>query len=104
MIQRLSLLAMTGLLAGASVFGLTQRSASADSLSIYIGPPIYVHYDDWRYHHDREYHYGYDRWRHEHDRGHHYGHDERGDGYRHEDRGYREDHHGDHGDHGDRYR
>ena len=48
MIQRLSLLAMTGLLAGASVFGLTQTSASADSLSIYIGPPIYVHYDDWR--------------------------------------------------------
>jgi hypothetical protein len=99
MIQRLSLVAMTGLLAGASVLGLTRTPASADSLSIYIGPPIYVHYDDWRYHHDRGYHYGYDRWRHEEDRRyHHYRHDDRGDGYRHEDRGYREDRHGDHGD------
>jgi hypothetical protein len=108
MIQRLSLVALSGLLAGASLLGLTRTAASADSLSIYIGPAIYVHYDDWRYHHDRGYHYGYDRWRREHDRGHHYGHDDRGGGYRHEDHGYREDRHGghgghgDHGDHGDR--
>jgi hypothetical protein len=102
MIQRLCLFALTGLLAGASVFGLTRTPASADSLSISIGPSIYVHYDDWRYHHDREYHYGYDRWRREHDRGHHNHHDG-GEGYRHEDRGYREDRHGDHGDHGDRH-
>jgi hypothetical protein len=105
MIHRLSLVAMTGLVAGASILGLTQMPASADSLSIYIGPAVYAHYDDWRYHHDRGYHYGYDRWRREHHYDyHHYRHDDRGNGYRHEDRGYREDRHGDHGDHGDRHR
>lgn len=81
MTKRLSVLAITGLLAGASVFGLTQKPAAADGLSLNVGiPGMYVQYNDWRYHHDREYRDGYDRWH----------------GDRHDDRGYR---HGDHGDH-----
>lgn len=87
MTQRLSLVAMTGLLAGASILGLTQQPASADGFSLNVGVPgAFVHYDDWRYHHDREYHDGYDRWHRDH-------HD---DGYRHDDH---RDHHDDHHDH-----
>jgi hypothetical protein len=96
--QRL-FLAMTGLLAGVSILGMTQTPASADGLSIYFGaPPIYVPYDAYRYRHDRYYYGGYDRHR-EYDRG-YYRHEYRGyDGYRHEDRGYHGDHHGDRGRH-----
>jgi hypothetical protein len=95
MIKRLSLFAVTGLLASASMLGLTQTPASAGGLSIYFGaPPVYVPYDNWRYHHDRYYHDGYDRSH----RGYYggYRHDYHGyGGYRHEDRGY----HGDHNRH-----
>jgi hypothetical protein len=98
--QRLFLIAITGVLAGASMLGMTQTPASAGGLSIYFGaPPVYVPYDNWRYHHDRYYHDGYDRWHHRDYGG--YRHDYHGygyggyGGYRHEDRGY----HGDHGRH-----
>lgn len=91
MIQRLFLVAITGLFAGASVLGLTQRPASADGFSLNVGiPGAYLHYDDWRYHHDRAYHDGWDRWH----RGDHHG----DEGYRHDDRGWHGDRHDDHHD------
>ena len=97
MIKRLFLLPTIGLLAGASMLGMTQTPASADGLSIYFGaPPIYVPYDNWRYRHDRYYRDGYDRYHRQYDRGYRY--DNRGyGGYRHEDNGYHGGHHGDHG-------
>ncbi|HTJ25614.1 MAG TPA: hypothetical protein VMA36_05545 [Candidatus Limnocylindria bacterium] len=79
--RRLPLLALTGLAAGASIFGLMQKPADADGFSITVGGPGYaVHYDDWRYRHDYAYrewwwrHERYERyerwreaeWRHEH--------------------------------------
>jgi hypothetical protein len=96
MMKRLALFAMTGVLAVASILGVTQTPASADGLSIYFGaPPIYVPYE--RRYHDRYYYGGYDRHR-EYDR---YRREDRGyGGYHHEDRGYHGDHHGDHGRHG----
>ncbi|HTJ26043.1 MAG TPA: hypothetical protein VMA36_07755 [Candidatus Limnocylindria bacterium] len=75
---RLSLLAMTALLAGASV------PAAAAGISINIGTPAeFVHFDTYRYHHDRAYHDRYDRWhaeqqRREHDRHHDDGHGDHG--------------------------
>jgi hypothetical protein len=93
--KRFVLFSTIGLLAGASMLGLTQTPASADGLSIYFGaPPIFVPYDGYRYRHDRYYHDGYDRWHRDHYRS--YGYDRGYGGYRHEDRGY---HHGDHGRH-----
>jgi hypothetical protein len=76
MTTRLSLLAMAVLLAGASV------PAAAAGISINIGTPAeFVHFDTYRYHHDRAYHDRYDRWhadqmRREHERDHH--HDDHG--------------------------
>lgn len=90
MTKRLSLVALTVLVAGASVLGLTRAPASADGLSVFVGIPApYVHYDDWRYRHDRDYHDGWDRWHRERDR------EYRGD-YHHDDRYYRHDDHRDH--------
>lgn len=95
MMKRFFLFSTIGLLAGASMLGLTQTPASADGLSIYFGtPPIYVPYNDYRYRRDRYYHDGYDRGHRDHYRS--YGYDRGYGGYRHEDRGY---HHGDHGRH-----
>jgi hypothetical protein len=66
--RRLPLVALTGLVAGASIFGLFQKPADASGFSIYIGGPGgYGHYDDWRYRHD-EYRWRrerYERWREE---------------------------------------
>jgi hypothetical protein len=93
MIRRLSLFVMTGLLAGATVLGLTQTPASANGLSIFFDTsPVYVPYDDYRYRHDRYYRDRY--YRHHEDYGYHRDYHDYG-GYHHEDRGY----HGDHGRH-----
>lgn len=88
MTQRLSLLAITGLLTGASFLGLTQKPAAADGFSLNVGVPgMFVHYDDWRYHHDREYRDGYDRWHRDHR-------DYPDERYHHDDRGgHHDDHH-----------
>jgi hypothetical protein len=58
MTTRIALLALTALLAGASA------PAMAGGLSINIGTPAeFVHFDNYRYHHDRGYRDRYDRWR-----------------------------------------
>jgi hypothetical protein len=86
MTKRISLLALTALVAGTSVLGMAQKPASADGLSINLGAPdAFVHFDNYRYQHDREYHDGYDRW--------HRDHGDRGGDHR--------DHHDDHRDHHD---
>lgn len=84
MTTRITLLALTALLAGASA------PAVAGGISINIGTPgEFVHFDNYRYHHDRGYHDRYDRWHAEQDRR---GHD---DGRRHDDHGH-DDHGHDH--------
>jgi hypothetical protein len=86
MTTRISLLALTALLAGTSALGLTQKPAAAGGLSINIGTPAeFVHFDNNRYHHDRAYHDRYDRWHGEQMRREHDHHDNHGDN------------HGDHG-------
>lgn len=69
MFKKLSLVALTGLMTAGSALAITGAPAAADGLSINFGVPgVYMRYDDYRYHHDREYRDGYDRWRAERDR------------------------------------
>ncbi len=71
--RRLALAALTALLAGSATLGLIQRQpAEAGGLSINIGAPVYVPYNDYRYHHDRAYHDRYDRSKQNQDHHHHH--------------------------------
>jgi hypothetical protein len=64
MFKKLSLVALTSLVAGGGALAMTGAPAAADGLSINLGVPgVYANYDDYRYHHDRGYREGYDRWR-----------------------------------------
>lgn len=67
--RRLTLAALTGLLAGASTLGLVKQPADAASFSISIGDPGPYRYDDWRYRREereRWYrHERYEEWRRE---------------------------------------
>lgn len=73
LIRRLTLAALTGLLAGASTLGLFQQPADAAGyFSISIGDPGPYRYDDWRYRRERERererwyrHERYEEWRRE---------------------------------------
>jgi hypothetical protein len=64
MFKKLSLVALTSLVAAGSALAVTGAPAAADGLSINLGVPgVYVNHDDYRYQHDRAYREGYDRWR-----------------------------------------
>lgn len=70
LIRRLTLAALTGLLAGASTLGLMRQPADAAGFSISIGDPGPYRYDDWRYQRERERerwyrHERYEQWRRE---------------------------------------